>query len=58
MTGPGEHNNEPLFFLKCRKFPDLQKTNKLCKTAHVELVKDSNLCNYRQAPDFQYGDRH
>jgi hypothetical protein len=44
VTGPGEHSNEPLCFLKCRKFPDLQKTNKLCKMAPMELVKDSNSC--------------
>ena len=44
MTGPGEHSNEPLHFLKCRKFPDLQKAYKLYKMAPMELVKDSNSC--------------
>jgi hypothetical protein len=44
VTGTDEHSNEPLCILKCRKFPDLQKTNKLCKMAPILLVKDSNSC--------------
>jgi hypothetical protein len=44
VTGLGEHSNEPVCFLKCRKFLDLQKTNKLCKTTPMELFKDSNSC--------------